>query len=173
MGRPRLRAPVAVLFATIVAAGVMVAVPATAQAASVTEELVNYANGDCLTAEGYGYGGVIMEPCGGYWGPAQDWTITTQSGYDTIQSSNGGCLDGREGTGNLTVAACGVDGTHQHWLEISELDDNNYYVWGWENQFNAQCMSGWLGYVVYGFDVAMLQPCGSGNENQWWNNGEG
>lgn len=170
MKKSRLKAAVSVLFAVIATAGVTLAVPATAQAASDTIYLENWANNDCMTGVLPGYQGVEMDSCDSFWQGSQQWTVTTHPGYDTIENVGWNeCLDGREGVGNLTLATCGVDGTHQHWIEITELSAGSYTIWGWENQYNNQCISGWAGYFD---EVATLQECGSTNENQWWEGSE-
>jgi hypothetical protein len=62
------------------------------------------------------------------------------------------CLDGREGTGNVTLQLCGTDGTHEVWTartvgspSVAELKD----------VFNGLCLDG-----REGTGNVTLQPCG-------------
>lgn len=68
------------------------------------------------------------------------------------------CLDGRLGTGNVTMKPCGTDSTHQQWdFFISNSGDTL------RNVFNGLCLDGRLG-----TGNVTLQPCGSDGTHELW-----
>jgi Ricin-type beta-trefoil lectin domain len=72
------------------------------------------------------------------------------------------CLDGRLGTGNVTLQTCFTDGTHQAWNAYQENGARvgDYYL---QDVFNGWCLDGRLG-----TGNVTLQTCGSDGTHQIW-----
>lgn len=60
--------------------------------------------------------------------------FTYQAQVQLINAFNSECLDGREGTGNVTVQTCYTDGTHEYWIPYQYT----YYSATFENVFNQE-----------------------------------
>jgi len=78
--------------------------------------------------------------------------------YDNF---NGLCLDGREGTGAVTLQKCGTDGTHEDWFHVNV--GGSFITSTFEDLFNAECLDGREAPI--GVTVAV---CGSDGTHQWW-----
>jgi hypothetical protein len=82
----------------------------------------------------------------------------TNEGTTTFQDVfNNLCLDGREGTGNVTVQVCGSDGTHQDWTWLVDASGRLFL----EDDFNGLCLTN------NGPDI-FLESCGTYGELQEW-----
>jgi hypothetical protein len=75
--------------------------------------------------------------------------------YDNF---NGLCLDGREGTGGVTLQTCGSDGTHEVWLKVVTPG-----YWELQNEFNGLCLDG-----REGTGAVTLQKCGTDGTHEDW-----
>ena len=74
---------------------------------------------------------------------------------------NQGCLDGRLGTGNVTLMGCGfvVDGNHEVWVTIDPTSKGSRI----QNKFNHDCLDGRVG-----TGNVTLQPCGADGTHEVW-----
>ena len=74
---------------------------------------------------------------------------------------NQGCMDGREGTGNVTLLGCGfvVDGNHEVWQAIDGSSNGSRL----QNLFNHECLDGRLG-----TGNVTLQTCGVDGTHEFW-----
>lgn len=74
---------------------------------------------------------------------------------------NQGCLDGREGPGNVTLIGCGfvVDGKHEVWVIIDPTSKGSEI----QNTYNGECLDGRLGP-----GNVTLQRCGTDGTHEVW-----
>jgi hypothetical protein len=69
------------------------------------------------------------------------------------------CLDGREGTGNVTLQGCTLDGSHENWVNIDPSTSGSEM----QNIFNGLCLDG-----REGTGNVTLQRCGTDGTHEVW-----
>ena len=74
---------------------------------------------------------------------------------------NGLCLDGREGTGGVTVQRCGTDGTHEDWFHVNV--GGSFITSTFEDLYNAECLDGREAPIG-----VTVQTCGTDGTHEWW-----
>jgi Ricin-type beta-trefoil lectin domain len=84
--------------------------------------------------------------------------FTYQAQVQLINLFNSECLDGREGTGNVTVQTCYTDGTHEVWNLYADGDE--YML---VDVFNGLCLDG-----REGTGNVTVQPCGTDGTHEYW-----
>jgi hypothetical protein len=148
MRKPRLRAAVAALSAVLATAGLTAATQAPAYTTGAPVQWVDAYNKECLYDTWAGPGTPTSNTadlisCDDiYTHPAQIWVALIYPGYVMLQLQYSDyCLDGREGKGNVTLQVCGVDGTHEHWIELKP-EGSNQPIFEFENQYNGECLDG-------------------------------
>ena len=157
MRKTRLQAATAALVAILASTGLTFAatVPAQATPKQPVARSVSLVSADLAVA-------TVPTPAAPR-GPAVQAALRSGSsvGIENVvitDHSTNSCLDGREGTGGVTMQSCGSDGTHQIWARISYPGYDIY-----ENQFNVECLDGRLG-----TGAVTVQQCGTDGAHQNW-----